>query len=192
MTITLECRVLWCPSVQDAARMRTPHARNWKIHKPSTTASFYRPLVGFNYTRPQMSRLGGVRGFSVRLDAELTLQLRGQAVHEPRPDHRMPLKLDGQSFQEGVALERMDRRGGRLDGGEFGIAEAERHGWHDDVKRAATSRGKWFEGRSTSTGKPTHQERAILIRWSNNPDGPHQPIWRLPLSSGRAIRGVSY
>jgi hypothetical protein len=30
VAITLECRVLLCPSVQDAARTRTPRARNWK------------------------------------------------------------------------------------------------------------------------------------------------------------------
>jgi hypothetical protein len=40
----------------------------------------------------------------------------------------MSLKLDGESFQEGGSLLRMNRRGGRLDGAEFIIAKAERHG----------------------------------------------------------------
>jgi hypothetical protein len=37
-------------------------------------------------------------------NAEATLQLRRATEDNPRPDHRMPLELDGQSFQEGVAL----------------------------------------------------------------------------------------
>jgi hypothetical protein len=48
-------------------------------------------------------------------------------MYDTRTDDGIALELDRQSFQEGVALERMDRRGGRLDGGEFGITEAERH-----------------------------------------------------------------
>jgi hypothetical protein len=74
-----------------------------------------------------MSRLGRVRRFSVRLDPETTLQLRGATVHNARTDDRMTLELDGQSFQEGVALSRVDRRGGGLNGVVFVIGEAERH-----------------------------------------------------------------
>jgi hypothetical protein len=75
-----------------------------------------------------MSRLGGARRFAVRRHAEGLLQLGGATVHETRPDNRVPLKLCRESFQEVAALERVDRRCGRLDGGIFGIAEAKRHG----------------------------------------------------------------
>jgi hypothetical protein len=86
-----------------------------------------------------------VRRFSVRLYAETTLQVRGQAVHEPWPNDGMALELHSQSLQERVALSRVDRRGGLHDGVVFGISEAERHGRgtgrarrHDGAGRDAT------------------------------------------------------
>jgi hypothetical protein len=63
-------------------------------------------------------------------------------------DCRMHLQLRRQSFQKVAALQRVDRRGGRLHGGIFGVTEAERHGHrdpgeaHDDgAMPTATSRG---------------------------------------------------
>ena len=47
-------------------------------------------------------------------------------VHQARANHGMLLELFRQSLQEGTALERADRRCGRLDG-IFVIGEAERH-----------------------------------------------------------------
>ena len=73
-----------------------------------------------------------MRRFAVRGDDKGLLQGRGATVHNARPNNRMPLELGGQSFQEGIALERMDRRCGRLHGGIFGIAKAERHGRYDE------------------------------------------------------------
>ena len=63
-----------------------------------------------------MPRLGGVRPFSVRLDAGSALQVRGQAEHEAGPNDGMQRELLGQSFQERVALSRVDRRCSGLDG----------------------------------------------------------------------------
>jgi hypothetical protein len=54
--------------------------------------------------RPYPAQLGGVRRNAVHRNAEATLQLRRATEDNPRPDHLMPLELDGQSFQEGVAL----------------------------------------------------------------------------------------
>ena len=77
---------------------------------------------------PHPAQLGSVRRCAARLYTELTLQVRGQTVHETRPDDRMLLQLRSQSLQEGAALERMDRRCGRLNGVVFGVTKAERHG----------------------------------------------------------------
>jgi hypothetical protein len=46
----------------------------------------------------------------------------------PRANDEMALELFRQSLQEGPTLVGMNRRGGRLDGGEFVVTEAERHG----------------------------------------------------------------
>jgi hypothetical protein len=70
---------------------------------------------------------------AVRLYAETTLQGRGAPVHNARADDGMALKLFGQSFQEGVALSRVNRRCGLHDGVVFVVRKAERHrrgsGW---------------------------------------------------------------
>ena len=73
-----------------------------------------------------MSRLGGVRRLAVRGDDKGLLQGRGRSEHNTRPDNRMTLELLGQSFQEGVALQRVDRRGRRLNSNILVITEAER------------------------------------------------------------------
>jgi hypothetical protein len=57
-----------------------------------------------------------VRRFSVRLDPETTLQLRGATVHNARTDDRMALELLSQGLQKGAPLQRMHRRGGGLNG----------------------------------------------------------------------------
>ena len=44
-------------------------------------------------TRPQMSRLGAVRRFAVRLDDKGLLQGRGATVHNARADDRLALEL---------------------------------------------------------------------------------------------------
>jgi hypothetical protein len=54
--------------------------------------------------RWQVPRRGGGRGLRSRLDDELALQVRGQAVHQAAADDGMALELLGQSFQEGPAL----------------------------------------------------------------------------------------
>jgi hypothetical protein len=76
------------------------------------TARLVQPRVG-----PQMTRRVG--RLAVRGDDEGFLQLRGATVHNARPNNRVTLELDGQSFEEGVALERVDRRCGCPNGGEF-------------------------------------------------------------------------
>ena len=63
------------------------------------------------------------------LDTEATLQVRRATVHNTRADDRMTLELDGQSFEKGAPLHRMDRRCGGLDCGKFGIVQGERHRW---------------------------------------------------------------
>jgi hypothetical protein len=52
-----------------------------------------------------------VRRFAVRRHDERLLQGRRATVHNARPDDGMALELDRQSFQEGVALQGVDRRG---------------------------------------------------------------------------------
>jgi hypothetical protein len=70
---------------------------------------------------PPVSRLDGARRFSVRRDDKGLLQLRRATVHDPRSNDGMPLEFLGQGFQERAALKLVDGRGGRLDGGKFGI-----------------------------------------------------------------------
>jgi hypothetical protein len=64
-----------------------------------------------------------MRRFGVRGDDKCLLQGRGATVHNAGTDDGMLLKLGGQSFQEGVALHRVDRRCGGLD------AKGERQIW---------------------------------------------------------------
>jgi hypothetical protein len=63
----------------------------------------------------------------VRHHAEGLLQLRHASVHNAGPNDGMLLDFDRQSFQEGVALARMDRRGGLHDGVIFVVGQTERH-----------------------------------------------------------------
>jgi hypothetical protein len=83
------------------------------------------PIRGFGQlrarllTRAQVSWLGGVRRLAVRRHDEGLLKIGGATVHEARSDNRVPLKLLRESFEEGAALERVDWRCGRLDGGIF-------------------------------------------------------------------------
>ena len=63
----------------------------------------------------------------MRLDAELSLPPRGQAVHEAGTDDGMALELISQSFQKSVAVSDVDRRGCGLNGCEFVIVQCERH-----------------------------------------------------------------
>jgi hypothetical protein len=51
----------------------------------------------------------------VRHHAEGLLKLCSHAVHEARANDGMALELYGQSFQEGVPLQGVDRRCGRLE-----------------------------------------------------------------------------
>ena len=85
-----------------------------------------------------MARLGGERRFGVRRHAEGPLQGRGATVHNAGPDHRLTLELLGQGFQEGVPLSGMNWCCGGLDGGEFGIVQAQRHGQTAPGGRFAT------------------------------------------------------
>jgi hypothetical protein len=50
------------------------------------------------------ARLGGGRRFALGRDDIAPLQVRGEAVHEARPDDGMLLKLLRQSLQEGAAV----------------------------------------------------------------------------------------
>jgi hypothetical protein len=102
--------------------------------------------VSRRLTRPMS--LGGVRRFAVGRDAIALLQIGAEAVHEPRSDLGIRLKLLRQSLQEGPALEWMDWRCGRLNGDIFVIGKAQRHGSggsgrarQDGAMRAATARG---------------------------------------------------
>jgi hypothetical protein len=47
-----------------------------------------------------------MRRLAVRRHDERLLQGRGATVHHAGPNERMPLELDGQGFQKGVALQR--------------------------------------------------------------------------------------
>jgi hypothetical protein len=66
-----------------------------------------------------------VRRFGVGGGDEALRKVRGATVHNARTDDGMALELDGEGFQEGVALQGMDRRCGRLDDSEFGIKEGD-------------------------------------------------------------------
>jgi hypothetical protein len=63
----------------------------------------------------------------VRRHDERPLQGCGGSEHNTRPDDRVALELGGQSFEEGVALHRVDRRGGGLNGIVLVVGETERH-----------------------------------------------------------------
>jgi hypothetical protein len=62
----------------------------------------------------------------MRRHDESLLQGRGGSMHNARPNDRVPLELDGQSLQEGVALQRVDRRCGRPNGVVLVVRKAER------------------------------------------------------------------
>jgi hypothetical protein len=62
-----------------------------------------------------------VRGLAVRGDDERLLKGCGATVDNARAHDSVPLEFDGQSLEKGVALHWVDRRGGGLNGNEFGI-----------------------------------------------------------------------
>jgi hypothetical protein len=72
---------------------------------------------------PRLARplRGDEQRFTVRHHAEAFLQLRGATMYDARTDDGIALELDRHSFQEGVALNRMDRRCGGVNGGVFVI-----------------------------------------------------------------------
>ena len=57
------------------------------------------------------------------LDDKATLQVRGATVHETRSDDRMLFQLRRQSFEEGAALQWVDRRRAGLDGGVYSASD---------------------------------------------------------------------
>jgi hypothetical protein len=84
-----------------------------------TVSGFFNPELCARLASLKRTRLGG--GYVLSLDDKATLQVRGATVHKTRSDDRMLFQLRRQSFEEGAALHGMDRRGGRLNGGEFVI-----------------------------------------------------------------------
>jgi hypothetical protein len=90
------------------------------LHKAKGSNSCERPAGGLS-APPGAPSAWGEQRFTVRHHAEALLQLGGATMFDTRTDDGIALELDRQSFQEGVALERMDRRGGLHDGCVFVI-----------------------------------------------------------------------
>jgi hypothetical protein len=102
----------------------------------------------------------------VRLDHERLLQIAGATVNNAGPNDRMLLQLAGKGFEEGVALSRVDRRGGRLNGVVLVVGQGQRHRRgsghgvaHDAATRAATARG------GLRPNHPIWTDAAIIARW---------------------------
>jgi hypothetical protein len=107
-------------------------------------------------------------------------------VHEARADDGMPLKLRRESFQEVPALHRMDRRRGPLNGGQFVIGKAERHGasQSEGLARRPISRTAGLRERNP----PAAKAFGILAKRPGR--GLHSPRWRKKTRAGYENYGV--